>query len=101
MGIRVDSSELLPSLGLQLSGFVVTMNGRFTLTKLSAREYQCITHLNYYATEDAYNSATDTKQPIIREQQLVLVLGPQDLSRNIFVLIYNRVKEQFATCVDV
>ena len=98
MGIKILSSETISGVGLQLSNFVISINGRYEIYKRNENEYQCISYLNYYGSEAAYN---EKLEPFIKQRQLTIILSPNDLIGNVFTVIYNNIKANYATTEDI
>ena len=98
MAVKVLSEEMIGDIGLNLSGFVITIKGRLDIHKHNSNTYNCVTYANYYSSEQAY---LDGKIPFIKDMQIGLVIQQSELSGNVFEVMYNHIKSGYQSTIDI
>jgi hypothetical protein len=98
MAVKILSEEMIEDVGMVVSGFIVTIKGRYELHKFKNDTYICIAYANYYSNEQAY---LGKKVPIIQNKQIVVNLQASNIGGNMFSIIYNHIKASYQSTIDI
>ena len=95
MGILISDSTQIDQLGTQLSGFVISFKGNYSVQKMSTTQFLITGRYYLYLNQQSYNA---NAMPII--SQIEVRVLEDTFPSSPLVSLYNSVKTVFPTAVD-